>query len=225
MAILKENKEANATTKPRSAKTNPVTPKKIEVKATNVGETLPEKNTDSDSNLNLAELKVAVKDISGLPARTVEVAKKIQSLGEELDELLMKEPEINKGNADLYKSLDSRASKLRTSLENERKLYVGPFNSTVAVINAMFKKFNTDIKDGIELVLEPSLKVWNKAEEERLEKARQEKERAFTERIDTLMALGAELDKEAGRYVIKSPDGNADNNMSFHHLYFSIPQH
>lgn len=162
--------------------------------------------------MELTELKNGIKGIEQGIKRIEEVGKQVSELKEQTDTFLENNEVVNKDNYQEASRLVSLLRTTRTSLDSERKTGVAPLNNAVKYYNSLYNENIEDIKEA-EAKIKPLKDVYDKEEEDRKEKAKQEKEKAFAEKIQALNELGAQLID--GWYVIKSPDGDEDKNISY----------
>lgn len=162
--------------------------------------------------MELTELKNGIKGIEQGIKRIEEVGRQVSELKEQADTFIENNEAVTKDNYPEASRLVSLLRTTRTSLDSERKTAVAPLNNAVKYYNSLYNENIEDIKEA-EAKIKPLKEVYDKEEDDRKEKAKQEKEKAFLEKIQTFQDLGAKLID--GFYVIESPDGNDENDISY----------
>lgn len=159
----------------------------------------------------LPDMKAIMKKANEGLKHYEETVMKIESLKKRSEEILQMDPE-DKETLPTVVAWAKEARELRGGLENERKIVVAPFNSTVASFNALYNGGIDDIKDA-----EDPIKILRKTledkEEERLENKRQEKLKSLNARIEVIRELGGKLRTSDGRWVIQEGAEPSDNDI------------
>jgi hypothetical protein len=157
-------------------------------------------------------IEKALETAREFPKRALEIKKEVDTIVSNAIKLVEdnKGEPLTKDNIEVFKLADRELRTKRTTLDGQRKSDNAPHSNTVAVYNSVYKTFETSIV-GAEDKLEPLLKAYTKAEDERKTQEKLEKEKKRMERINIIIGLGGVFDDGKQVYVIHNPDPTGVN--------------